>query len=212
MKHEIGIERQSHFKEPWPNAYQIFSWLEYAISIPYPTYLITTLKENGKPNACWHSWGCFSGEGPGYYSLLVVSQGGHTYDNILRMEEWCINLPALEQREQCQKTIEYNGIDNDEITDAGFTIEPSRVIQSPRIAECLVNVECTLEWHRPLFEGSRQRVLVGKIVHVAMDERACVVEPQQRLEGLNTMFNVRSTLDPLTGETRPGGLGIVRLP
>ena len=94
----------------------------------------------------------------------------------------------------------------------GFTIEPSRVIQSPRVAECLVNIECTLEWDRSLFEGSRQRVFVGKIVHVAMDERACVADPQQRLEGLNTMFNMLSTLDPLTGETRPGGLGIVRLP
>ena len=212
MKHEIGIERQSHFKETWPNAYQIFSWLEYAISIPYPTYLITTLKENGKPNACWHSWGCFSGEGQGYYSLMVVSQGGHTYDNILRMGEWCINLPTLEQREQCQKTIEYNGMDNDEITDAGFTVEPSQVVRSPRIAECLVNMECILEWHRPLFEGSGQHVFVGKIVHLAMDERACVVDPQQRLETLNTMFNMRNTLDPLSGETRPGGLGIVRLP
>jgi len=53
---------------------------------------------------------------------------------------------------------------------------------------------------------------VGKIVHVAMDERACVVEAQQRLEALNTMFHVRSTLDPLSGETGPGGLGVVRLP
>ena len=212
MKHEIGIERQPHFKEAWPNAYQIFSWLEYAISVPYPTYLITTLKENGKPNACWHSWGCFSGEGSGYYSLMVVSRGGHTYDNILRMGEWCINLPTLGQQELCEKTIEHNGIDNDEIADAGFTTEPSRVIHSPRIAECLVNMECALEWHRPLFGESGQHVFVGKVVHVAMDDRACVVEPQQRLKALNTMFSMRDTLDPLTGETRPGGLGTVRLP
>ena len=212
MKHEIGIERQPHFQEAWPNAYQIFSWLEYAISIPYPTFLITTLKENGKPNACWHSWGCFDGEGQGYYSLLTVGQGGHTYDNILRTGEWCINLPTLAQREQCQKTIEYNGMDNDEITDAGFTAEPSRVIRSPRIAECLVNVECTLKWHHPLYEGSRRRVFVGQIVHLAMDERACVEDPRQRLEALNTMFNMRSTLNPLSGEIGPSGLGIVRLP
>jgi len=74
MKREIGVERQSRFKEPWPDAYRIFSWLKYAMNIPYPTYLITTLKENGKPNACWHSWGCFSGEEQGYCSLMVVRQ------------------------------------------------------------------------------------------------------------------------------------------
>ncbi|MEA3239836.1 MAG: flavin reductase [Candidatus Bipolaricaulota bacterium] len=122
------------------------------------------------------------------------SRGGHTYDNILRMGEWCINLPVMEQREQCQKSIEYNGTDNDEITDAGFTVEPSRVILSPRITECLANMECTLEWHRPLFGEGGQHVFVGKVVHVAMDERACAVEPQQRLKALNTMFSRRDTL------------------
>lgn len=213
MKHELGVETQPHFQEPWPSAYQIFSWIEYAVSIPYPTYLITTLKENGKPNACWHSWGCFSGEGQGYCALMVLIEGGHTCGNILRTGEWCINLPTLAQQAQCEKTIELNGMENDEITEAGFTVEPSRVIQSPRIAECLVNLECTLEWHRPLFEGSGQHVVVGRVVHLAMDERARVVEPRQRLEVLNTMLNVRSTLDPVSGETRSfGGLGIVHLP
>jgi flavin reductase (DIM6/NTAB) family NADH-FMN oxidoreductase RutF len=212
MKHEVGVERQSHFKEPWPNAHQIFSWMEYAISVPYPTYLITTLKENGRPNACWHSWGCFSGDAQGYRSLIVVARGGHTYDNILRTREWCINLPTLQQQEQCRKTIEYNGIDNDEITDAGFTVEAPRLIRSPRIAECLVNMECVLEWHRPLFEGGCQHVFVGKVVHVAMDDRACEIDVRKRLETLDTMFNVMSTLDPLTGETGSDGLGIVRLP
>ncbi len=122
------------------------------------------------------------------------SQGGHTYYNILRMGEWCINLPAMEQREQCQKTIEYNGTDNDEIMDGGFTVAPSRVIQSPRITECLVNMECTLEWRRPLFGEGSQYVFVSKVVHVAMDERACVEELQQRLKALNTMFSKRDGL------------------
>jgi flavin reductase (DIM6/NTAB) family NADH-FMN oxidoreductase RutF len=204
MKHEFGIERQPHFKEPWPDALKFFSWIEYAVTLPYPTYLITTLKENGKPNAAWWSWGCFAGKGyrpgPGgqaYYSLLVAAEGGHTCDNILRTGEWCINLPSL---------------DNDEITDAGFTVEPSRVIQAPRIAECRVNMECRLEWHKPLVEGSCHLVVVGKIVHVAMDEQACVADSRQRLANLNSMFNVMDTLDPISGETTPGGLGIVRLP
>jgi flavin reductase (DIM6/NTAB) family NADH-FMN oxidoreductase RutF len=211
MKHEIGIEKRPTFQEVWPNQYEVFSWLEYAISIPYPTYLVTTLKENGKANACWHSWGCLAGEGQGYCSVLTLGEGGHTYANVLRMGEWCINLPTLDQQAQCYKTVEHNRPDNDEITDAGFTAEPSQVIQAPRIAECLINLECRLEWHRPLFEGSREQLCVGKIVHLAMDERACVVDPRERLKALNTMYNVRSTLDPLTGRVAPGGLGIVRM-
>ncbi|MBN1921157.1 MAG: flavin reductase [Anaerolineae bacterium] len=212
MKLEFSAEPQAHFQEPWPNAYAIFSWLEFAISIPYPTYLITTLKENGKANACWHSWGCFSGTGQGYSALMVLTEGGHTCANILRAKEWCINLPQLEQRAPCENTVAHNGLENDEITDAGFTAEPSRIIRSPRIAECLVAMECQLTWHRPLFEDSGQRVFAGRIVHVALDERACTADPRLRLEQLNTMYNVLDTLDPLSGETRPGGLGIVRFP
>ena len=49
-------------------------------------------------------------------------------------------------------------------------------------------------------------------VHLAMDETVCVADPQQRLKALNTMYNMRSTLDPLTGETAPANLAIVRLP
>ncbi len=212
MKHEFGTEPQTHFQEAWPTAYTVFSWLEYAISIPYPTYLITTLKENGKPNACWHSWGCFSGTGQGYFALMLLNEGGHTHANILRTQEWCINLPTLEQQGQCEETITHNSMENDEIADASFTAEPSHIIQSPRIAECLVNMECRLEWHRPLFEGGRQHVFAGKVVHVAMDERACVADPRLRLGQLNMMYNLLGTLDPLSGETQPGRLGIVRLP
>ena len=142
----------------------------------------------------------------------MLSEDGHTGKNILRTGEWCINMPTLAQREQCGKTIEYNSIENDEIADAGFTAEPSQVIQSPRIAECPVSIECTLEWHKPLFGGSRQIVCVGKVVHLAMDEAVCVADPQQRLKRLNTMYNMRSTLNPLTGETGPAGQPIIRLP
>jgi flavin reductase (DIM6/NTAB) family NADH-FMN oxidoreductase RutF len=212
MKHELGIARPAQVQEVWPGQYEIFSWIEYAVSIPYPTYLITTGKENGKGNACWHSWGCFSGEGRAYHSVLVLSEAGHTLANVLRTREWCINLPTLAQQEMCGKTIELNSGDNDEIVDAGFTAEPSVVVDSPRIAECPINLECTLEWHRPLAEGSGQRIVVGQVVHVAMDECACVADPHRRLKNLNTMFNLRSTLDPLTGESRPGRLAVLDLP
>ena len=146
-----------------------------------------------------------------YYALLVLNEGGHTYANILRTREWCINLPTLDQKAQCEETIARNVMETDEIADAGFTAEPSHSIRSPRIAECLVAMECQLEWHRPLFEGGNQHVFAGKIVHVALDERACSADPQLRLEKLRTMYNLIGTLDPLSGETRPGSLGVVRL-
>jgi flavin reductase (DIM6/NTAB) family NADH-FMN oxidoreductase RutF len=212
MKHEISVEKPSYVEAVWPGKYRLFSWLEYAVNIPYPAFLVTTFKENGKPNACFHSWGCFAGDGGGYCSALVVLETFHTYGNVLRSGEWCINLPAADQQEQCMKTIENNGFENDEIVDSGFSIEPSRVIRAPRIAECLINLECKLEWNRPLFEGSRWHVFAERVLHVAMDDAAFALEPQKRIQTLSTMYSLRSTLNPLTGETGPSSLPVLMAP
>jgi len=206
MKREISIERPSYLEAAWPGKYKLFSWLEYAANIPYPIFIITTLKENGKANACLHSWGCFGGDDGGYCSMLTMLRSYHTYANILRSGEWCINFPSATQRDQCMKTIENNAIENDEIIDSGFTIELPRLIQTPRIAECPINLECKLEWGRPLFQDSNWHVFAGKVVHLAMDDAVFELDPQTRMQTLRTMYNLRSTLNPLTGETGPNSL------
>jgi flavin reductase (DIM6/NTAB) family NADH-FMN oxidoreductase RutF len=210
MKHEISVERPSYVKAAWPGKYGMFSWLEYAVNIPYPAFLVTTYKENGKPNACFCSWGCFAGDEGGYCSIVAVLKTFHTYANVLRSGEWCINLPSAGQQDQCMETIENNSIEKDEIVDSGFTVEPAHVVHAPRIAECLINMECKLEWDRPLFEGSSWHVFGGRVVHLAMDEAAFALEPEKRLQVLKTMYNVRSTLNPLTGEAGPSSLPVLQ--
>jgi flavin reductase (DIM6/NTAB) family NADH-FMN oxidoreductase RutF len=209
MKHEISIERPLHLKAAWSGKYKVFSWLEYAVNVPYPVFIITTLKENGRANACLHSWGCLGGDEKGYYSILTMLRSYHTYANIVRSGDWCINFPSADKQEQSMKTIECNGPENDEILDSGFTVEASRVVGAPRIAECLINLECKLEWERPLLEGCGWHVFAGRIVHVAMDDVALELDPEKRMQALRTMYNLRSTLNPLTGEAGPSGLPVI---
>lgn len=209
MKHEISAERPSYLEEEWPGKYQLFSWLEYATNIPYPIFIITTFKENGKPNACLHAHGCFGGDGKGYTSILTMLRSYHTAANILRSGEWCINFPSAEHHAQCMQTIENNGIDNDEITDSGFTIEPSQVVDAPRIAECLINLECELEWERPLSGESDWHMFAGRVVHLATNEAVFELDPERRMQTLSTMYSLRATLDPLTGKTGPGSLPVI---
>ena len=206
MRHEIGIEKPDYVEEAWPGKYKSFSWLEYAINIPYPIFIITTLKENGRPNACLHSWGCFAGGDRGYHSIFTMLSSYHTSANILRTGEWCINFPSATHEARCLKTIEVNEIDRDEIAASGFTVERPQEIQSPRIAECPISLECRIEWERPLCPDSRWHVFAGRIVHMAMDDAAFELEPGKRLEAVGTMCNMRATLNPLTGEVGPNGL------
>ena len=134
----------------------------------------------------------------------------HTYANILREGEWCISFPSFEHWPQCFETINVNAPDNDEIAEAGLTSEPAKTVQAPRIAECPVNLECRLEWHRPLYEGSRWRLLVGRVLHVALDETVIVPDPDERMQAMRLMYNIRGTVNPLDGQQYgPNSLGLL---
>jgi flavin reductase (DIM6/NTAB) family NADH-FMN oxidoreductase RutF len=210
MKHEIGIEQPAYLVEDWPGKYEVFSWLEYVVTVPNPIFLVTTRKANGAANANLHSWGLLVGEGEHYSSLLALLDGTHTYANIMREGEWCLNFPSVAQCGPCFETIQCNGPDNDEILDAGLTVEAARTVQAPRVAECAIHVECVLAWHRPLYEGSAWHLFAGHVTHVAMDEAAMAVDPDERLRALALMYNVRGTVHPLSGAYYgPNTLGVL---
>ena len=70
MRHEIGIAQPEYLIEDWPGKYEIFSWLEYVVTVPNPIFIITTRKANGAPNANLKSWGLLIGEKGNYSSVL----------------------------------------------------------------------------------------------------------------------------------------------
>lgn len=210
MKHEVAVTQPDYLIEDWPGKYEAFSWLEFVVTVPNPIYLITTRKANGAPNACLHSWGLLVGERDNYSSLLALLDHHHTYANILREGEWCINYPSFDHWPQSFETIRCNAPDNDEITDAGLTVEPAKNVQAPRIAECLINLECRLAWHHPLYEGSRWHLVAGRVLHVAMDDSVMVTDPHERMQAVGLMYNVRGTVNPLDGAYYgPNTLGLL---
>jgi flavin reductase (DIM6/NTAB) family NADH-FMN oxidoreductase RutF len=210
MKREIDIAQPEYLVEDWPGKYEIFSWLEYIVTVPNPIFIITTRKANGAPNANLHSWGLLVGEKGNYSSLLALLDNTHTYSNILREGEWCVCLPSHRYYRQCSETIWQNGPDNDEISAAGFTLEQPECVQAPRIAECSINLECRLEWHRPLYENSRWQLFAGRVAHLAVDEAVMVADPVERMRLMGLMYNVRSTVHAMTGEQYgPNTLGVL---
>jgi flavin reductase (DIM6/NTAB) family NADH-FMN oxidoreductase RutF len=210
MKHEIKVSTPENLEEIWPGSYQLFSWLEYVVTIPHPLFVITTRKPNGKPNACLHSWGFLVGDRDNYTSILAVLDYYHTYENILREGEWCLNYPSVDDYEKCFQTIHVNEADNDEITEAGLTVESSQVIRAPRIAECQINLECQLEWHHSLYEDSQWHLTAGRVVHAAMDENVLTRDPAERMRNMRLMYNIRGTINPLNREMYgPNSLGLL---
>ena len=72
VKHEIDITQPHYLVEDWPGKYEIFSWLEYIVTVPNPIFLVTTRKANGASNANLHAWGLLVGERDHYSSLLAL--------------------------------------------------------------------------------------------------------------------------------------------
>ena len=209
MKHELGVEIPAVATEDWPGQYDMFSWIEYVLNVPYPIFVLTTRKNNGKSNACLCSWGYFTGKGSGFYAVFSLSRTGHTYQNIKRDHEFCINIPILRDREKMFATIANNGEELDEIAESGLTPEPAAVIGVPRIRECPVSLECRFAWERELFEGSTENVICGKAVHLAAEERAFQIDHRRRIADMSIMYNIRGQLNPLTGETSSDTVGVL---
>ncbi len=170
MKIEIGNTKPDNFIDRWPGEFRIFSHFEMALGIPHFLFLITTLKENGKPNACFQSWSSFTGDSGGYFAITPIVQTTHTYQNILRTKEFCINFINARYFDACYKTITNNSDDTDEIAVGGFTAEQARCISVPRIQEAFLSIECTLHSNNDLSGKGITSLIIGKVLSAAIDD------------------------------------------
>jgi flavin reductase (DIM6/NTAB) family NADH-FMN oxidoreductase RutF len=210
MKLEIGTKRPDHFKESWEGEYEIFSHLEFACGIPQILTAITTLKENGKPNLCFHAWSCFQGDKEGYFAILAgMNKGQHTYANIERTGDFCVNFLSMQYYDRLMETIK-NGKDVDEFALGGFTTEPSVTVSSPRIKESFLTLECSKENIYNLTSTGSSNLIIGRVQNIAVEEEyAKGIDRKYSEDGF--MFNVHSPKNCFTGEDDSTGIATLQV-
>ena len=169
MKTEIGGIKPDNFIDRWSGEFKIFSHFEMALGIPHALFLITTLKENGKPNACFQSWSSFYGDCGGYYIITPLAQHTHTYHNILRTKEFCVNFLSARYFDACYQTVWNNDDETDEIAAGGFTAGPASGIAVPRIEEAFLSLECRLITDIDLSHKGIQTLVIGQVLSAAME-------------------------------------------
>lgn len=209
MKLEVVAQKPDCFPEDWPGQYEIFHWFEHVCGIPHLLFMLSTYKENGQPNACLHSWSSFSGDGSGFYAVMPgLLQRSHTYQNILRTKEFCINFLNPDYFEMCEKTISNNDAEIDEFAAGGFTLEAAQTINAPRIKESFLSLECRLEMEKDLSQTGIAALIIGKVQAIALDERfAGNLFTRYGPEGF--MFNIHQPKNPLTAEGKLSGIGVI---
>lgn len=207
-KIEIGKQKPEMLKELWPGQYEVFSHFEYVSGVPQVLFLVTTLKANGKPNVCFHSWSSFYGDVGGYYAVMGgMAMYTHTYQNILREKEFCIGFISPEYYDGCIKTISENSEDADEFEVGGFTIEPSRTVKCPRIKEAFLSFECTLQSATDLSGKGICALVVGQVQLAAVEENNHELGKICGKDGF--MFNVHSPKSAVSGEGQTTAVAIL---
>ena len=208
---EIPAARPAGMTEQWPGQYDIFSWLEFVVAAPGLLHVVTTRKTTGMANANFNAWMLPVGDADRYCAVIAILRHQHTFTNILREREWCVNIPRDDQYDQLLRTVQCGPGDDgaDELAHAGFTAAPAQSVAAPRMAEAGLVMECRLEWDRPLLDGSRWHLFCGRVTHVAMQDAVAAENPQERLRALMPMYNIHNPLNPRT--LRHGGDTHIRL-
>lgn len=203
MKLQVGTERPGHFQPGYPEQWDIVSHLECAAGIPQALFAITTRKENGQPNLCFHSWSCFHGDKTAFFAVLGgLFQHTHTYANILREGVFCLNFLPLSAYEGLCKTILYNQEDLDEIQAGGFTLEPAATLDVPCIRESFLQLECTLEEAKDLSGAGITAMVTGRVRQVRMEE-AYAKELDRRYGPAGFMLLASAPQNLQTGQASP---------
>ncbi|MBN1619956.1 flavin reductase [candidate division WOR-3 bacterium] len=209
MKIEFS-DNDVKYVEPWPGASKLFPWKELITAVPSVIFLVTTYKDNGKPNACLQSWSTFfSDKGELLCIFGHVSKSGHMFSSLLKTKECVINFPYPEIFDKCLATIKNNDFEDDEITKSGLTVEKAVSVNAPRVAECFLSLESEFLWEKATFTDGRGVSICVRVKHVAMDPEYFDEEKKGRYGRTGYIYNINEPLNPITGLTNSFSIGAI---
>lgn len=211
MKIEIGKEFPEYFKPLYPEEFDLFSHFEVTAGIPTVLFAVTTWKENGQPNVCFHSWSCFHGDKTAFFAVMGnLYQHTHTYANILREKCFCINFLPISHYENLVETIHHNEYEDDEFASGNFTLSNARTIHAPKIQEAFINMECTLKDVQDLSGAGITAMVVGQVQHISVEEEY-ERGYQKRYGKEGFMMLVPAPQDLVSGEPNQSAIATVNI-
>lgn len=210
MKIEIGKEFPKYFKSSYPEEFELFSHFETTAGIPTVLFAITTWKENGEPNVCFHAWSCFHGDKTAFYAVMGnLYQHTHTYANIQREKCFCINFLPISFYDRLVDTIQHNEYNANEFTVGDFTLSFAKTIHAPIIDEAFINMECTLKETKDLSGAGVTSMVIGQVEHVLVDDK--YAQGYQRYGKDGFMMLIPAPQDLVSGDTNQSAIATVNI-
>lgn len=154
---------------------EIQHFLQHAIA-PRPICFASTIDKEGNVNLSPFSFfNLFSSNPP----IVVFSPARrardnstkHTLENVLEMPEVVINIVTYDMLQQVSLSSCDFPKGTDEFIKAGFTKEPSKHVQPPRVKESPVQLECKVIEVKPLgTEGGAGNLVIAEVLLMHIDE------------------------------------------
>ena len=212
MNFEHNQKKPESFHEDWEGQFDVLPWMAYVSAIPHAIYIVTTLKEDGIPNAALEGWSSFTGEGDNFFVIMSgIMKTSHTYRNIRRDKEFCVNFLSADYLDNFKKSISENSDDIDEIKNSGFSSEKSLSIKVPRIKESFLKLECSFEWEKELIPNSTNITICGRVKHISVDQEFASSKVTERYSRNSFVFHLMAMKDSYTGERIIGGIGEIKV-
>ena len=173
------------------------NWFMSNILIPYPLYIITTVDGNGIPNAQPNTWGLPYGSGNLNMFLFSSWTRHHTPQNVLETKEFVINIPSRDIVKQVMKTVESFPRGVDEIKASGLKAIPSKIVKTPRIAECQAHLECRYLWSHTakISDEVTDIVIAGEIVAASADEEVLYCRAKEKIAAMRIPYLTNRNID-----------------
>ena len=173
-------------------------WFYSNILIPYPLYIITTVDENGIPNAQPNREGLTFGDKHGQFFLFYDWTSHHTAQNVITTKEFVVNIPPEDKVPQVMKTVTHYPRGTDEIAAAGLTAIPSKKVKAPRIEQCKAHLECRLHWHKQthlIGKNNTGIIILGKVVASSGDKEVLTGTAPEKIQGMKTVLILPRSVD-----------------
>lgn len=212
MRIELPVNPPVNIKEQWEGQFSVFSYYAFTIDVPYPVFIVTTLKENGLANASLSAWGMAAGSGNEPKFILQVHNYTETRRLIERNGEFVVNYPSMALHREALKTVTHYDEGTDELLASGLHHEPSRLVKPPRVAECFACLECRVEWLRDIESDKKVSTLVqAAVVHAAIDESVAADSLRESHRRRQWIFDIQEGINPVNGVFDTGAFAALDL-
>ncbi len=164
-------------------AARVKSFMDRKVDVPESGYdrlgspvasvvVITTMDQEGRVNAAPVATCLRNNHVPTCFEFTMDIKR-HTAQNVLATKQFVVNIVPFDRAvlERVHVTAMPFPKGVNELSVAGLTAIPSRVVRAPRIGECRSHFECELEWTKQWFET--RLTIVGRVVAASID-RDCI--------------------------------------